>query len=183
MANVIDRPTVIALTLVLSAYSLAIACRSPHSPQADADRAKAAEQKRETDSLKAVFSSFTYVAKGSYIPNSIPAHTMDNRAWPADFEAGRQYIFHSKDRDNDRLFKEIQETLRAKGFTILAAKELAYRNVGGLLFRITFSSPTRTFLFYNDPDQQILRNAELSRSWSQDDYVLSVYKRNALPPS
>lgn len=134
--------------------------------------------KLDSDHLISVLSDFPFVANGDYIPSSIPAHTMNTIPLPATFDVGQQYVFHSHSEDNDRHFQQLQDALESRGFELVAADKLAYRYVGGLLFRIKFRSATKQFVLFNQLDRQILRNAELIKTWSIDDYVLTVEGRS-----
>ena len=51
---------------------------------------------------------------------------------------------------------------------------MAYRNEGGLLFRIKFDNAKDSYMILNTPDRQILGKVALNKEWSVDDYVLVV---------
>lgn len=128
----------------------------------------------EADNLKVILFDFTFVGNDVYVPHSIPSHGIEAKPMPTKFDVGQQYVFHSHYSDNDYHFEELQKRIRSQGFEVLAIERLAMRNVGGLLFRIRFRNANHQFIIFNEPDRQILENAEWYRNWSVDDYVLAV---------
>lgn len=119
-------------------------------------------------------SDFYYVGSGDSNTHSVPPHGMKRKGLPSHFEVGRQYIFHHrKPNDNYKLFEVLQERLRSRGVTVLAANDDGSRFIGGLLFKIDFKEGNYKGSISNTLDKQIVTNEVLGRQWHYDDYVLT----------
>ncbi len=175
--DLLSKQTVVAVWVIAFIVPIECACRTRdgmHDAKTNVTRSHALQD--DTDKLRSVFSEFVFVRHGIYNPSSVPTHTMDVHPLP-DLKPGQQYVFHRHATDNDALFKTIQDRLKSSGFEITAADQIGWRYIGGLFFRIKFAKGTQNYVLFNQADVNILGNAELSKTWSTDDYVLGLGPR------
>ena len=161
---------IFSICLIVAAYP---SCRSPVS-QGDAAMKEDKPHSTSSEPLRSILSDFAFIVNCPSESRELPEHGMESKPIPANFELGQKYIFHHRSTDNDELLQILQERLRANKINILSADKLAWRNVGGLLFRITFQSGSAKGYIENEPDRQILGNSNLSSQWSVDDYILRL---------
>jgi hypothetical protein len=108
---------------------------------------------------------------------SLNGQTIKPQDLPTTFEVGRQYIWLKRGHaDNQEIFKTLQDRLRGNGITILDAKGITNRFIGGLAFRISFKEAHYKGTLFNTLDPRIVKSKKLQKHWGFDDYVLVFEK-------
>ena len=119
-----------------------------------------------------VLSDFQFIGnqpKGA----SLDSHAIKPQDLPREFEPGIQYIWLKRGyADNQEIFKVLQDRLRVKGITILDAKGMTNRFIGGLAFEISFKDGHYKGTLFNTLNPRIVKTRKLHRQWGFDSYVL-----------
>lgn len=120
-----------------------------------------------------VLSDFQFIGnepKGVCLDSRVAIKPQD---LPREFEPGTQYIWLKKGyADNQEIFRVLQDRLRVRGITILDAKGITNRFIGGLAFKISFKDGPYKGTLFNTLNPRIVKTRKLHRQWGFDNYVL-----------
>jgi hypothetical protein len=119
-----------------------------------------------------VLSDFVFVGSGSYDPKAAPVHGMKELPLPSRFEDGYQYVFHLHADQEADIYKALLTKFRSRNIKITSSTADMDRYIGGPGFRIAFEGNGFKGFIFNALDGQIVRNDELAKEWSIDDYIL-----------
>jgi hypothetical protein len=165
--------TVAPLTFLLGIALEALWLGSSQQPPSPSRSPEAAVLECPPSPLPDILHDFQFVGGGILSPE-VPSHGVKPLPFPDELEAGRQYVFHHARTDRGSRFQELQERLRAKGVSVLKAREGISPYVGSPLFVIAFNDGRYRGRISNTLDGRIVRSEDLGRRLSFEDYVLVI---------